>query len=208
VIVGETNPSTETVILTKSPIVLASGVDTNSLHLGTESFDGFSAGSALNNGFGHGSFFSSDLGATFTSSGDAGIVHGSSGVSAAPFMGSVPGQADTTNYLSIGANSTETISFTSEQDDFGLYWGSVDSFNTINFYNGTTLVASYSGADVSPLLSNGNQGSFASNGYVEFLDLSPFNKVVLATGGSNAFEFDNVSAGLTSDSHIQLATPM
>jgi fibronectin-binding autotransporter adhesin len=208
VIAGETNPPTETVILAKSLIVLASGVDTNSLHLGTESFDSLSAGSISNNGFGHGSFFSSDLDATFTASGDAGVVHGSSGVSAAPFMGPVPGQADTANYLSIGANGAETIFFASEQNDFGLYWGSVDSFNTINFYNGTTLVASYSGADVAPLLSNGNQGSFASNGYVEFLDLSPFNKVVLATGGSNAFEIDNVSAGLTSDSHIQLATPI
>ncbi|WP_218625772.1 FecR domain-containing protein [Bradyrhizobium sp. dw_411] len=207
-IVGETNPPTETVILTKSPIVLAAGVDTNSLNLGTESFDNLSAGSTSNNGFGHGTFFSSALGATFTASGDAGVVHGSSGVSAAPFMGPVPGQPDTTNYLSIGAHGSETISFASEQNEFGLYWGSVDSFNTINFYNGTTLVASYDGADISPLLSNGNQGSFASNGYVEFLDLSPFNKVVLATGDSSAFEIDNVSAGFTSDSHIQLATPM
>ncbi|MEI9926186.1 MAG: FecR domain-containing protein [Bradyrhizobium sp.] len=208
VIVGEANPPTETVILAKSPIVLGPGVDTNSLHLGTESFDSLQAGTVSDNGAGFGSFFSSNLGATFTASGNAGVVHGSSGVSAAPFMGPVPGRADTTNYLSIGAHGSETISFASEQNEFGLYWGSVDSFNTINFYNGTTLVASYSGADISPLLSNGNQGSFASNGYVEFSDLSPFNKVVLATGGSNAFEIDNVSAGFTSDSHIQLATPI
>jgi hypothetical protein len=207
-IVAETNPSTQTVILAKSPIVLSAGVTTNSLGLHTESFDGRSAGSASNNGFGHGTFTDSTLDAKFTSSGDAGVVHGSSSVTAAPFFGPLPGHADDTNYLSIGAHGSETITFASEQNAFGLYWGSVDSFNTLDFYNGTQLVASYTGAEIVPLLSNGGQGSFASNGYVEFSDLAPFNKVVLATGGSNAFEIDNISAGNVSDSHIHLASPI
>ena len=207
-IVGETDPSTQTVILAKSPIVLSAGVTTNSLGLHTESFDGLSAGSASNNGFGHGTFTDSTLGAVFTSSGDAGIVHGSSSVTAAPFFGPLPGHADATNYLSIGAHGSETITFAGEQNAFGLYWGSVDPFNTVDFYNGTHLVASYTGAEIVPLLSNGGQGSFASNGYVEFSDLAPFNKVVLATGGSNAFEIDNISAGNISDSHVHLASPI
>jgi hypothetical protein len=207
-IVGETDPSTQTVILAKSPIVLSAGVTTNSLGLHTESFDGLSAGSASNNGFGHGTFTDPTLGAVFTSSGDAGVVHGSSSVTAAPFIGPLPGHADATNYLSIGAHGSETITFASEQNAFGLYWGSVDPFNTLDFYDGTRLVASYTGAEIVPLLSNGGQGSFASNGYVEFSDLAPFNKVVLATGGSNAFEIDNISAGSVSDSHVHLASPI
>jgi VCBS repeat-containing protein len=201
--VAETDPSVETVILNKSPIVLSAGVTTNSLQLPTETFDNLTAGSASNNGHGHGNFTSTALDATFTASGDAGIVHGSSSVTAAPFMG----HADTTNYLSIGAHSSETIAFASEQNEFGLYWGSADSFNTISFYDGNHLVASYSGTDVAPLLANGNQGSFASNGYVEFSDLAPFDKVVLASG-SNAFEVDNISSGFVSDSHIHLADPI
>ena len=115
-------------------------------------------------------------------------------VTAAPFVGPLPGNQDTTKYLSIGANATETITFASEKNVFGLYWGSVDSYNTIKFYDGTTLVASYTGADINPLLSTGNQGSFASNGYVEFQGLHSFNKVVLGST-SNAFEIDNISAG-------------
>ena len=87
---------------------------------------------------------------------------------------------------------------------FGLYWGSVDPFNTISFYEGATLVASYSGANVSPLFSNGNQGSFGSNGYVEFSGVGPFNKVVLGST-SNAFELDNISAGSI---HSQLGAPI
>src|SRR5207237_5572006 len=89
---------------------------------------------------------------------------------------------------------TETITFDSEHNAFGLYWGSVDSYNTIKFYDGNNLVASYSGADIAPLFPDGNQGSFASNGYVEFSGLHPFDKVVLGST-SNAFEIDNISAG-------------
>ncbi len=203
-IVGETDPSPQTISLAKTPIVLGPGVNTNSLGLPTETFDSQTAGLASNNGFGYGDFFSLALGATFTGSGDAGVVNGSSAVSAAPFVGPFPGQADITNYLSIGANGAETITFASEQDVFGLYWGSVDSFNTINFYNGTQLVGSYTGANVSPLFSNGSQGSFSSNGYVEFADLAPFNKVVLASA-ANAFEVDNISAGFVSH---QLPSPI
>ncbi len=204
-ILGETDPATQTIILDESPMVLASGVSTNLLGLPTETFNDVSAGSSSNNGFGHGSFTSSALDATFSSSGDAGVVDGSSSVSAPPFIGPSPGQVDNTHYLSIGAGGTETISFATEQNQFGLYWGSVDPSNTIDFYNGTKLVASYTGADISPLLASGGQGSFASNGYVEFSDLVPFNKVVLSNGNANAFEIDNISAG---DSHIHLAPPI
>ena len=96
--------------------------------------------------------------------------------------------------MSIGGNGTETITFASAKNAFGLYWGSLDSYNTIKFYDGATLVASYTGADISPLFPNGNQGSFVSNGYVEFSGLHSFNKVVLGST-SNAFEIDNISAG-------------
>ncbi|HUN97921.1 MAG TPA: FecR domain-containing protein [Bradyrhizobium sp.] len=206
---SETNPPVQTVILARSPIVLGQGVSTNSLGLRTETFDHVFAGSASNNGLGHGNFTDPDLGATFTASGDAGIVHGSSSVSAAPFMELSPGHAgaDDTNYLSIGAGGSETVTFASEQNTFGLYWGSVDPFNTISFYDGTKLVATYTGAEIAPLLSDGGQGSFNSNGYVEFTDLAPFNKVVLASA-ENAFEVDNISAGYIADSHVHLENPV
>ena len=40
---------------------------------------------------------------------------------------------------------------------FGILWGSVDSYNTLSFYNGATLVGAITGSDVtaSP---NGDQG--------------------------------------------------
>jgi VCBS repeat-containing protein len=196
-IVGETDPAAQVVIVATpvtSPLVLAAGVNDNALGLHTETFDGQSTGSASNNGAGHGNFHSAALDATFTGSGNAGVVLGSSSATAPPFMGPTPGHQDTTKYLSIGGNGTETITFASEMNAFGLYWGSLDSYNSIKFYDGNTLVATYTGADISPLFSDGNQGSFNSNGYVQFTGLHSFDKVVLASS-SNAFEIDNISAG-------------
>ncbi|WP_247834400.1 VCBS domain-containing protein [Bradyrhizobium sp. 200] len=195
-IVGEVNPPAQIVVVAApaSPHVLAAGVNVNSLGLSTETFDGLTADSSSNGGAGRGNFDSAALGAHFSASGNAGITVGSSSLGAAPFVGPAPGHQDTTKYLSILGNATETITFTSQKNAFGLYWGSVDSYNSIKFYDGTTLVASYTGADVSPLLSNGNQGSFAANGYVEFTGLHSFNKVELSSS-SNAFEIDNISAG-------------
>ncbi|MES2196038.1 MAG: VCBS domain-containing protein [Pseudomonadota bacterium] len=206
-ILGATNPATQVVIVAGpgTPVVLAQGISNNSVGLNTETFDGRQAGSASNNGAGYGGFFSATLGATFSGSGNAGVVNGaSSGVTAPPFIGPLPGGVDTTNYLSIGGGSTETITFIADQNAFGLYWGSVDSYNAIAFYHGTTLVASYSGANVTPLFADGNQGSFSSNGYVQFLGLGSFDRVVLSSS-SNAFEIDNISAGSV---HAQLAAPI
>jgi fibronectin-binding autotransporter adhesin len=208
VILSETDPSILTIILAESPILLPEGEILNSLGLHTETFDEFSAGSPSDNGLGHGNFISSDLRAVFTASGDAGVTNGSAiSVSAAPFLGPLPGHEDASNYLSVGVGSAETISFATEQNAFGLYWGSIDSYNNINFYNGDKLVASYTGADITPLISGPDKGLFSSNGYVEFADLAPFNKVVLSSDG-NSFEVDNVSAGFVSDSHIHLAEPI
>ncbi|WP_407157926.1 VCBS domain-containing protein [Bradyrhizobium sp. STM 3557] len=203
VILGETNPAVQTVILAKSPIVLAAGTTLNTAGLATETFDQQQAGSASNNGHGHGDFYSTALQAWIDADGNAGIVHGSSSVSAAPYVGQ--GAQDGSNYLSIGAHAQATITFDHQQNSFGLYWGSVDAYNSIDFYNGNKLVAAYDGSDVAPLLANGGQGSFASNGYVEFLDLAPFTKVVLHSS-QNAFEIDNVSAGYLDDSHVKLAS--
>jgi VCBS repeat-containing protein len=208
VILGESDPAQQTVVLAELPIVLTQGSTNNALGFPTENFDGMSAGSPSDNGHGHGNFFSDVLDATFTASGNAGVTAGTSSSTAAPFIGPLPGHVDDSQYLSVGGGATETISFADKQNAFGLYWGSVDSFNKIDFYDGNTLIASYSGADVSPLLASGGQGSFESNGYVQFKDLAPFDKVVLSSGNTNAFEIDNISAGNISDSHIRLAEPV
>ncbi|MDB5367326.1 MAG: putative exosortase interaction protein, partial [Rhodospirillales bacterium] len=63
------------------------------------------------------------------------------------------------------------------------------------FFNGLTLVQSFTGADIwNP--ANGNQSSSATNRFVEFLfnGGDAFTSVAFSSS-SNAFEFDNVSYG-------------
>ena len=204
VIDGETDPPAQAVMVLDvvPPVVLASGVNTNLLGLNTETFDGLSAGSSPHDG----NFYSATLGATFSASGPAGVVHGSTALATAPFMGP-EGNPDTTDYLAVAAGGSETITFASEHNTFGLYWGSVNSYNTIGFYDGATLVASYTGADMGSLLAGGNKFSFSSNGYVEFIGSHPFDKVVLSSA-HNSFELENVSAGFIPDHHSELAAPI
>lgn len=117
------------------------------------------------------------------------------GISAAPF-------GDATQYLSILGGGSQTLTFSYLHSQFGLYWGSVDSYNTIAFYNGSTLVNSYTGTQVvvaaglnSAFL--GNQTSDQSNRYFQFSFGSgeAFDRVVLSST-RNSFEFDNISAGV------------
>jgi hypothetical protein len=175
-------------------VLLSAGDNTNSLGLQTETFDSLAspAGSPATNGSGFGNFASTLLpGATFSGSGNAGVTNGfASGISAPPFVGPLPGSVSTSNYLSIGTGGSETISFLTPQNTFGLYWGSVDTFNTLTFSNGLVVT----GATIALLFPSGSQIDFNANGYIQFTELDPFTSVTFTSNG-NAFEVDNVSAG-------------
>lgn len=87
----------------------------------------------------------------------------------------------------IGGTTTVTIDFSSSLDYFGLYWGSIDSTNSISFYNGTTQVGqTYDTSDIG----NGSQ-------YVNFFADSgqSFNQVRLSNTttltNTALFESDN-----------------
>jgi hypothetical protein len=131
-----------------------------------------------------------DGGAAFSGSG---VVmnnggQGSLGLYATPF-------GDATNYMAVLGGGSEQIAFSGLKTSFGLYWGSVDTYNSLAFYNGGTLVATITGANVDPpMIANGGQTEYASNGYVLISALPQFDRVVAASS-SNSFEFDNVVAG-------------
>jgi hypothetical protein len=100
----------------------------------------------------------------------------------------VSGQ-DATPYLSAG-NATVTLMLPGNEKYFGLLWGSVDTYNTLEFFNGNASVGSITGSQVTAS-ANGNQGA---NGtfYVNINSDLVFNKVV-ARSTQFAFEFDNVA---------------
>jgi hypothetical protein len=108
------------------------------------------------------------------------------------------GLPDDTKYLTLGGTnepSPVTITLGSLQNYFGLYWGSIDDYNTVEFFNGAVSVGSFTGlqvAGLTGLAANGGQFSNASNRYVNFLagGGEAFNKVVLSSSRA-AFESDN-----------------
>jgi hypothetical protein len=78
-------------------------------------------------------------------------------------------------------------------DYFGLFWGSIDDYNSISFYSGGNLVGSYSGtAIVGSTYDNGDQVSVNSNRFVNFTfgGGETFDAVRL-TSTNFAFESDN-----------------
>lgn len=132
-------------------------------------------------------------GAYASCGGDGALVTGSwSGRYASPY-------GITDAYLTVPYNySAGAVALTTpgSYNYFGLYWGSLDVYNSIHFFNGGSLIGSYSGADIYPLLANGGQSSWASNRYVNFLFTEGdfFDRIVLVSTNW-AFESDNHAFG-------------
>lgn len=100
-----------------------------------------------------------------------------------------------TQYLSVPNPSTSTLSadfnLGTVANYFGLFWGSIDSYNFISFYLNNTLVASYSGSAIVGQFANGNQLNYSSNRYINFdFGSDSFDRVQLTSNGF-AFESDN-----------------
>ena len=131
---------------------------------------------------------------------------------------------DSSPYLSIGPSpnaSPVTVTFQSPVNYFGLYWGSIDSFNQISFYKNasdTTASATYSGTTILSTAS-GAQTVDEENRYVDFNSSNAsdsFQKVVLSSSGQ-AFESDNyaykqaataVPWDFSSNQGVALAVPL
>lgn len=100
-----------------------------------------------------------------------------------------------THFLSVpnpNANGSATFTLGAESDYFGLFWGSVDSYNSISFYLGGNLITSYSGADlVGAQFANGDQVSYSSNRYINFDFGSEKFDTIKFTSNGFAFESDN-----------------
>jgi len=124
---------------------------------------------------------------------DAAIVSNSqSGQYAAPE--GVSGQ-DTSKYIVVpgsGQSGSVTVTNFGSANYFGIWWGSIDTYNSLTFYNGSTQVAYFTGSDVSTS-PNGDWTSSETNKYVNFTGFT-FDKFVMASSGI-AFEADNIAVG-------------
>lgn len=81
----------------------------------------------------------------------------------------------------------------------GFYWGSVDAYNSFEFYSDDTLVAKITGPELLAQLNGkaGDQVADSSNVYVniDFSFAEAFNRLRVITSGI-AGEFDNIVVGL------------
>jgi hypothetical protein len=63
---------------------------------------------------------------------------------------------DTTQYLTVtpnpGNNPAETITLSGVKTRFGLYWGSMDTYNAVDFYRAGNLVESWNGGQIAALV--------------------------------------------------------
>jgi hypothetical protein len=138
-----------------------------------------------------------DVSLLWTWSGNYDVVTGSVvNQYAAPFGQSAP---NATMYVTvpenIGVGIEAEAALGGTYNYFGIWWGSVDTYNLLEFYNGSTLVASFTGSEVIyPSAANGDQTAHSTNLYVNFLDLPDFNSFKM-TSTIYAFEADNIAVG-------------
>jgi hypothetical protein len=136
-------------------------------------------------------------------SGDSSGLYAAPVLSAGNGLGFGPGGSnqangvDATTYVttgSIGASPDASVTLGSPAmaQYYGILWGSVDSYNTLSFYNGAVLVGIVTGSDVtaSPDGDQGVDGTLYVN--IRATAGSAFDRVV-ATSSQYAFEFDDVS---------------
>jgi hypothetical protein len=132
----------------------------------------------------------SSLTATVTSANDAWITQGSGNSHTLGFTPSAP-YHDTSNYLAIGPGGSLTFTLSQPAHYFGFEWGSVDTSDLVQFYDGNKLLASFDGADLPS--HSGNTGSLGTY-FANFTSNFPITKIVLSTGKdcSNPFEIDGM----------------
>ncbi len=85
------------------------------------------------------------------------------------------------DFLGLNGGQSTTITFTEGIDYLGFVWGSPDGYNSVELFNGGTLLAAYSGS----VVTNEYMNFFADPGV-------DFTSVVLSSG-SCCFETDNLS---------------
>jgi hypothetical protein len=107
------------------------------------------------------------------------------------------------DYLAAVENSSLTIDFKSPQEYFGLLWGSISSGNTLQFFNGSTLVASitYNGTALVATVTAGDQvttyDATAQDNYYVSINIPTGYTSVVASSSSGGFEFAEVSYAAT-----------
>ena len=99
-----------------------------------ETFESIPLGSA------NGTYALSGFGGTMTLT-RGHIVQGTTSTYAKPYL-------DNTQYVSLNGNGSAVFSLSQPTNYFGILWGSVDTYNSLSFYNGSTLLGTIVGQTI------------------------------------------------------------
>lgn len=109
------------------------------------------------------------------------------------------GEVNKTSYLAVFNGDKVTVNLNNYLNYFGIDWGAISANNTFSFYNGNTLIKSFTTQDVNPVAPiHASQHGGEANGYLHFYSDSSndiFNKIVISQASTNGggFESDNHS---------------
>ena len=107
------------------------------------------------------------------------------------------GLQETRDYFSVGAEdlvgdgatSPTTLTFGGSLiDSLDILWGSIDSYNTLEFFNGSTSLGSFDGNFIAGLLGLSGQTNYEHVALLHFSDIGGATKAVF-TSTQAAFEF-------------------
>lgn len=132
-----------------------------------------------------------DLPAQATNNPFATVAGSVGGAYRSPFDNLGTGDFESIEYFTVGSpspyasGSPVTLNFSGLQTSFSILWGSVDTYNTLNFFNGTDVVFTAQGGG------NVNPATGAGAAIVEISHLL-FDSVEFVST-SAAFEFSNVT---------------
>lgn len=123
-------------------------------------------------------------------SGNFALVTGSvSGEYAAPF-------GDRTQYLTVprdGSSGTATLVLNRKATTLSLYWGSIDGYNTISFFDSAGIsLGAFTGNQIG-VTANGSQTALTTNRRVSFDFGGAQVKTVQFKSTQKAFELDDIS---------------
>jgi len=122
-------------------------------------------------------------------SGTGSVFSGTTGAWAEP-------AGDASDYLAVttyNPSGVEDIRLSSVNNYFGMLWGSVDNYNSVEALLNGNVVGVVNGADVIAAGTNfGNQQASGSNEYVNMTFGTGYNEIKLITGNYN-FEVDNLA---------------
>ena len=120
-----------------------------------------------------------------------------SGIAAPPAYSTTT--ADTSQYLAVLGGGSATLALPKPSESISVYIGSLDSYNTIVFFDGATQVASYTGTQLTSLTTAvdnqaqvGQANSSLSNGRFYFTFSSPVTSIECVSS-SNSFEIAQVA---------------